>query len=128
LEKIIPVNPEKQVKKHAALNRKLHTNIPNNSEQVVSNYVMQKFAESSLEVSEPTKAWQQTADASSTSNPTPAMLEIMSKTRQKASTPAACRGGMYRARPPVQPPREVDETMPSDRWWRKQTKRRELTK
>jgi hypothetical protein len=114
-KKIIPVSPEKQVKKHAALNRKLPTNIPTNSEQVVSNCVMQKFTESLLEVSESTKPWQQTADTSSLSNPTPAMLEIMSKTRQKASTPAARRGGICRARPPVQSPMEVDITMPGDR-------------
>jgi vaccinia related kinase len=103
LEKIIPVNSEKQAKKHAALNHKLTTNIPANSEQVVSNCVIQKFIETLLEVSEPTKPWQQTAETSAFSNPTPAMLEIMSKTREKASTPAARRGGMCRARLPVQP-------------------------
>jgi hypothetical protein len=114
LEKIITVNHEKQVKKHAALNRKLPTNIPTNSEQVVSNCVMQKFTESSLEVSEPTKPWQQTAGTPSFSNPTRAMLEIMSKMRQKASTPAR-QGAMCRARPPVQLPNEVHVTMSGDR-------------
>jgi hypothetical protein len=112
LQKVISVNPEKQVKKHAALNRKLPTNIPANSEQVVSNCVMQKFTESLPEVSEPTKPWQQTADTSSFSNPTPAMLEIMLKTRQKELTPAARWSGMRKARSPVQPPREVHVTMP----------------
>jgi vaccinia related kinase len=124
LQKVISVSPEKQVKKHAALNRKPPTNIAANSEQVVSNCVIQKFTESLPEVSEPTKPWQQIAF----SNPTPAMLEIMLKTRQKASTPAARRSGMRKARSPVQPPREVHVTMPEDRWWRKQTKGRELPK
>ncbi|PNF16481.1 Serine/threonine-protein kinase VRK1 [Cryptotermes secundus] len=73
-KKIIPVNPE-----------------TDDSEQVMSNCVMQKFTESSLEVSEPTKPSQLTAVTSSFSNPTRAMLKIMSKTRQKASTPAAHR-------------------------------------
>jgi hypothetical protein len=67
------------------------------------------------EVSEPTKPWQQTANTSSFSNPTPAMLQIMSKMKQKASTPAARRSGMCRARPPVQTPREVHVTVPGDR-------------
>jgi hypothetical protein len=128
LEKIIPVNPEKQVKKHATFNRKLPTNMPANSEQAVSNCMMQKFTESLLEVSEPTKPWQQTADTSSFCNPTPAMLEIMSKKRQKASTSAARRGGMCRARPPVQPPREVHVTMPGDRLLWKKAKGRAPTK
>jgi hypothetical protein len=57
------------------------------------------------EVSEPTKRWQQRADTLSFSNPTLAMLEIMSKMRQKATTPAH-QGGMCRLRPLVQPPKE----------------------
>jgi vaccinia related kinase len=70
--------PEKQVKKRAGVARKLPTNIPDNS----------------VRVSEPTNPWHQTADKS-LNNPTPAMLEIMSKMRQKQSTSAARRGGKF---------------------------------
>jgi vaccinia related kinase len=131
-KEIIPLKPEKQVKKQATSTRKLPTNIPANSQQVVpmqrlSNFVTQKFAESSL-VSEPTKPWQQTADTSSFSNPTPAMLDIMSKKRQKASTAATRRDGMCRARTPVQPPREEQVMMPGEHWWPKQTKERAPTR
>jgi hypothetical protein len=49
--------------------------------------VIQKFGASLPEVSEPTKHRHQTVDTSS-SNPPPAMLEIMLKMRQKASTAA----------------------------------------
>jgi hypothetical protein len=95
-EKIISGNPEKQLKKHPALNRKLSTAIPARSEAVMlmrqSNRVKQKFTASLPEVPEPAKPWQQTADTSSFSNPTPAMLEIISRMRQKASTPANAGG------------------------------------
>jgi hypothetical protein len=47
-----------------------------------------KFALPLPEVPEPTKLQQQTADSFSFSNPTPAMLEVISRMRQKASTPA----------------------------------------
>jgi hypothetical protein len=53
--------------------------------------VKQKFTASLPEVPEPAKPWKQTADTSF-SNPTPAMLEIISKMRQKASTPANAGG------------------------------------
>jgi hypothetical protein len=93
-KKIILGDPEKQVKKHATLNCNLPTAIPAKYEPVVliqqlSNEVMQKFAASLPEVSEPTKHTQQIVDTSSLSNPTPAMLEIILKMRQKASTPSA---------------------------------------
>jgi hypothetical protein len=83
-ESIMPANPEKQVKKRAAVARKLRTNTGDNLERV-----------SLIEVSEPTKSGHQTADDSSLNNPTPAMLEIMSKMRQKPSTSAARRGGKF---------------------------------
>jgi vaccinia related kinase len=121
LKKIIPGNPKKQVMKHGTLNHKLPTNMLANSEQVVSNSVLQKFTA-------PTKPWQQTADTSSICNPTPAMLEIMSKKRQKASTPAAHRGGMCRAREPVWPSKEVHIMIPGDCWLRKEAKGRKPTK
>jgi hypothetical protein len=70
-----------------------------------------------LLVSEPTKPWQQTANTSSYSNPTPAMLEIMSKMRQNVSTP-----GARRDRTSVKPPREVHVRVSGDHWGRKQTK------
>ncbi|PNF16722.1 hypothetical protein B7P43_G00858 [Cryptotermes secundus] len=125
-KKIVPVNPEKQVKKQATSKRKLASNMSASFEQAVptqrlSNRVIQKFTDSLL-VSEPTKLWQRTAATSSCSNPTPAMLEIMSKMRQKASTPADRRDGMCRSRTSAQPPREVHVTMRGDRGGRKQTK------
>jgi hypothetical protein len=90
--------------------------------------MMQEFTESLPEVSEPTKPLQETADTPTFSNPTPAMLEIMSKMRQKASLLAARQGGMCRVGSSVQPPREVRVTMPGDRWWRKYTKGQAATK
>lgn len=96
-EKIISGNPERQMKKHATLNRKLSAPIPARSESLMliqrqSNRVKQKFTASLPEVPEPATPGKQTADTSSFSNPTPAMLEIMSKMRQKASTPAIAGG------------------------------------
>ncbi|PNF39204.1 hypothetical protein B7P43_G01303 [Cryptotermes secundus] len=96
-EKIISGNPERQMKKHATLNRKLSAPIPAKSEPVLliqrqSNRVKQKLTASLPEMPEPTNPGKQTADTSSFSNPTPAMLEIISKMRQKASTPAITGG------------------------------------
>lgn len=96
-EKIISGNPERQMKKHATLNRKLSAPIPAKSEPVLliqrqSNRVKQKLTASLPEMPEPTNPGKQTADTSSFSNPTPAMLEIISKMRQKASTPAIAGG------------------------------------
>jgi hypothetical protein len=71
-ENIMPANPEKQVKKRAAVARKLRTNIGDNLEGV-----------SMLKVSEPTKSGRQRASKSPVNNPTPAMLKIMSKMRHK---------------------------------------------
>jgi vaccinia related kinase len=124
-EKNMSGNPEKQVQKPAALNHKLPTAISAMYEPVVltqslSNEVKQKFTASVPEVSEPTKPGQQTADTSSSfSNPTSAMLEIMSKMRQKSSTSAA---GIHRVRTPAQPPKEVHLTMAGDSRSRKHTK------
>ena len=92
-EKIISGNPERQVKRPPTLNRKPTTGIPTKPEPVAllhrqSNRVKQKFTVSVPEVPEPTKPQQQTADSPSFSNPTPAMLEVISRMRQKASTPA----------------------------------------
>ncbi|XP_021932623.1 serine/threonine-protein kinase VRK1-like isoform X3 [Zootermopsis nevadensis] len=96
-EKIISGNPEKQLKKLAALNRKLAITISAKSEPVVlmqrqSNRVKQKFTPSLPEVPEAAKPQHQTADTSSFSNPTPAMLEIISRMRLKASIPAIAGG------------------------------------
>lgn len=100
-EKIISGNPERQMKKHTALNRKLSTPIPAKPESPVfirqSNRVKQKFTTSLPEVPEPTPPRKLTADTSSFSNPTPAMLEIISKMRQKASTPATAGGKKVRS-------------------------------
>jgi vaccinia related kinase len=91
-KKIVLGNPKKQVKKHATLNCNLPSTIPTKYEPVVliehlPNEVIQKFTASLPEVSERTKHWQQTADTSSLfSNPTPAMLEIMLKMREKKSS------------------------------------------
>ena len=92
-EKIISGNPERQVKRPPTLNRKPTTGIPTKPEPLAllqrqSNRVKQKFAVSVPEVPEPTKPQQQTTDSSFFSNPTPAMLEVISRMRQKASTPA----------------------------------------
>jgi hypothetical protein len=92
-EKIISGNPERQLKKLAALNRKLSTTISAKSEPVMlmqrqSSRVKQKFTASLPEVPEQTTPQHQTADTSPFSNPTPAMLEIISRMRQKTSTPA----------------------------------------
>jgi vaccinia related kinase len=95
-KKIISANPENHVTKYTTLNRKDPT-------------IRAKH--------EPMQ--QQTAGTSTLSNPTPAMLEIMSKMRQKASTPAAYRGEMHWARSPVQPTREAHGTFSADRRSRK---------
>jgi len=92
-EKIISGNPERQVKRPPTLNRKPTTGIPTKPEPVAllhrqSNRVKQKFTVFVPEVPESTKPQQQTADSSFFSNPTPAMLEVISRMRQKASTPA----------------------------------------
>jgi hypothetical protein len=57
----------------------------------------QKFTVSSPEEPEPPKPWQQTTDSFSLSNPTPAMLEVISRMRQKASTPANTGGKKVRS-------------------------------
>jgi hypothetical protein len=93
-EKIISGNPERQLKKLPALNRKLSTTITAKSEPVMlmqrhSNRVKQKFTATLPEVPEPPTLQHQTADTSLFSNPTPAMLEIISRMRQKVSTPAS---------------------------------------
>jgi hypothetical protein len=77
---------------------------------------------------EPTISWQQTADTSSFSNPTPAMLDIMLKKRQKASSAAALRDGICSVITPVQPPSEKQVTMPGEHWWWKQMKERTRTR
>jgi hypothetical protein len=107
MEKIISGTLEKQVKKHGTLNCKKPTGVPAKYEPVVlislSNGVKQKFRASLPEVSEPTKHWQEPADTPSFSNPTPVILEIMSKLRQMVSTSAAHRGEIRRSTTPTQP-------------------------
>jgi hypothetical protein len=93
-KQIVLGNPKKQVEKHATLNCNLPSTVSTKYEPVVliehlPNEVIQILRASLPEVSERTKHWQQTADTSLFSNPTPAMLEIMLKMRQKASTSAA---------------------------------------
>jgi vaccinia related kinase len=109
-EKIILGNAE-QIKKHTKLNHKLPNIIPTKFEPVVliqrlPNEVIQKFTASLTQVSKSIKHLQQEAETSSFSNPTPAMLKIMSKMRQKASTPAAHRGKIRKGRRWVQAQRD----------------------
>jgi hypothetical protein len=101
-KEIILGNPEKQAKKHATLNCNLHSTIPTKYEPVVliehlPDEVIQKFKSSLPEVVERTKQWQQIADISLLSNPTPAMLEIMLKMRQKASAARLLNSALMRA-------------------------------
>lgn len=96
-EKIISGNPERQLKKQPTINRKYNaTNLAKSEtlmfvQQRQSNRMKQKFLATLPEVQEPIKPRQQVADTS-LSNPTPVMLEIMSRMRQKASTPANSTG------------------------------------
>jgi hypothetical protein len=87
-------NPKKQAKQHATLNCNLPSTIQTKYEPVVliehlPNEMIQKFTASLPEVSERTKHLHQTADTSVFSNPTPAMLKILLKMKQKESTPTA---------------------------------------
>ncbi|XP_023717487.2 nucleosomal histone kinase 1 [Cryptotermes secundus] len=89
---IVSGNSKKQVKKHATLNCNLPSTIQTKYEPVVliehlPNEMIQEFTASLPEVSERTKHWHQTADTSVFSNPTPAMLKILLKRRQKETTP-----------------------------------------
>jgi vaccinia related kinase len=70
VEKNARANREKRAKRVAAAARKLR----------------REPETASSSVSEPTERWHQTAHKSSLNNPTPAMLEIMSKAREKTSS------------------------------------------
>jgi hypothetical protein len=98
-KKIIPANPENHVTKYSSLNHKDPTSRAEHERM------------------------QQTAGTSTFSNPKPAMLEIMSKMRQKASTPAAYRGEMHTTRSLIEPtsswnigcrPQVKEETPPDE--------------
>jgi vaccinia related kinase len=102
-EKIILGNAKKKIKKHAKLNHKLPNIIPAKYEPVVlirrlPNEVIQKFTASLTQVSKSIKHWQQEAKTSSFSKPTPAMSKILSKMKQKASTPTASQGTKHKGR------------------------------
>jgi vaccinia related kinase len=113
--KIILENIENEIEKQAKLNHKLPTVILPKYEPVVllhplPNEMTQKFIASLPHMSKPTKH-QQEVDTSSFNNPTPAMLSVMSKAKEKTSTPAACRGRKRKARRWVQAQRDVNKML-----------------